>query len=286
MSNDPPKFSTYHIFVIAVLTFLQFTVVLDFMILSPLGAILMPELEITTKQFGKVVSAYAFSAGASGFLAAGFADRYDRKSLLLFFYVGFILGTFFCGIAENYETLLAARIVTGMFGGVINSIILAITSDVFSMNQRGRVLGNIQSAFAGSQVLGIPLALYLATNWGWHTPFFLIVILGFLSSVIIYMYLRPINKHLEMESSKNPLIHLWHTLINPNFTLAFLAMALISTGGFMIMPFSSAFTVANLKINITRLPIIYLTTGLANIFIAPLIGKAADRYSYPFHESA
>src|SRR3954463_1476446 len=113
------QFTRYQKFVIAMLAFSQFTIILDFMILSPLGAFLMPALKISPSQFGLVVSVYAFSAGASGFLAAGFADRFDRKKLLLFFYGGFLLGTLFCGLAETYEALLAARMITGIFGGVI-----------------------------------------------------------------------------------------------------------------------------------------------------------------------
>ncbi len=155
-------FTPYQVFIISVLAFLQFTIILDFMVLSPLGAQLLQELNITTKQFGWVVSAYAFSAGAAGLLAAGFADRYDRKRLLLFFYSGFIVGTFLCGIAPNYHFLLIARIITGLFGGVIGSVSFAIITDLFAIQVRGRVMGFVQSAFATSQVLGIPLGLYLA----------------------------------------------------------------------------------------------------------------------------
>src|SRR5690242_2096192 len=104
-------FTGYQTFVVAVLAFLQFTIILDFMIISPLGAIVMPELHISTRQFGLAVSVYAFSAGASGILSAGFADRFDRKRLLLFFYGGFILGTLLCGLAPNYHWLLLARVV-------------------------------------------------------------------------------------------------------------------------------------------------------------------------------
>src|SRR4051812_14836557 len=110
----PPKvkFTGYQKFVVGMLGFLQFTIILDFMVLSPLGAIVMPALQIGPQRFGLVVSAYAFSAGASGLLAAGFADRFDRKRMLLFFYVGFIVGTGLCGLAQNFEVLLFARIVT------------------------------------------------------------------------------------------------------------------------------------------------------------------------------
>ncbi|RYZ86140.1 MAG: MFS transporter, partial [Proteobacteria bacterium] len=141
MQNTEAKtaFTTYEKAIIAMLAFIQFTVILDFMVLSPLGAQLMMELKITTAQFGWVVSAYAFSAGIAGLLTAGFADRYDRKKLLLFFYTGFVLGTLLCGIAPDYHFLLMARIVTGIFGGVIGSIGFAIITDLFSFQMRGRV---------------------------------------------------------------------------------------------------------------------------------------------------
>ena len=124
------KFTSYQKFVVALLAFLQFSIVLDFMIISPLGAIIMPDLDISPQRFGEIVSAYAFSAGISGFLAAGFADRFDRKRFLLFFYCGFIAGTTLCALAPNYPLLLLARIVTGLFGGVIGSIVLAIATDL------------------------------------------------------------------------------------------------------------------------------------------------------------
>src|SRR5689334_5489626 len=127
-----PAFTGYQKFVVALLAFLQFTIILDFMILSPLGAILMPALKISPSQFGVVVSVYAFSAGISGLLTAGFADRFDRKKLLLFFYSGFVLGTFLCGMAPTYRFLLGARMVTGLFGGVIGSISFAIITDLFA----------------------------------------------------------------------------------------------------------------------------------------------------------
>jgi predicted MFS family arabinose efflux permease len=97
------SFTGYEVFVIAILAFLQFTVILDFMVMSPLGAIIRPQLNISPAQFGMAVSAYAFSAGASGLLAAGFADKFDRKKLLLFFYTGFLIGTALCAMATSYE---------------------------------------------------------------------------------------------------------------------------------------------------------------------------------------
>src|ERR1700723_3754503 len=160
------KFSRYEKVVIGILGFLQFTVILDFMIISPLGAIVMPSLHTSPQQFGLAVSVYAFSAGISGFLAAGFADRFDRKRFLIFFYCGFLLGTLMCGMAETYPVLLVARMVTGVFGGVIGSIVFAITTDLFPFEMRGRVMGFVQTAFAASQGLGIPAGPFLSAPRG------------------------------------------------------------------------------------------------------------------------
>ena len=169
------KFTRYQALVIVLIALTQFTVVLDFMVMSPLGDMLMKSMELNTKQFGLAVSVYAFSAGTSGLLTAGFADRFDRKKLLLFFYVGFIAGTLFCGLANSYVLLIAARIITGLFGGVIGSISMAIMADLFPLHQRGRAMGFMQMGFGASQVLGIPIGLYLSNMWGWHAPFLMIV---------------------------------------------------------------------------------------------------------------
>lgn len=269
-------FTPYQKLVVAVLAFIQFTLVLDFMILSPLGAFLLPELGITTAQFGLVVSVYAFSAGVSGILAAGFADRFDRKRLLLFFYGGFVLGTFLCGIAPGYRFLLAARMVTGLFGGVLGSISFAIIADLFPYEARGRVMGFVQTAFAASQVLGIPFGLYLTNHLGWHAPFLMIVAVSTAVGVLIVLRLRPIDAHLAARSERNPVQHLLKTVTTPRYTWGFAATTLLATGGFMLMPLGSAFTTFNLGIPMDKLPLIYTATGLTSILAGPLLGRLSD----------
>ena len=270
-------FTPYQKFAIAMLAFLQFTVVLDFMIMSPLGALLMPDLHISTRQFGFAVSAYAFSAGASGILAAGFADKFDRKRLLLFFYAGFVLGTFLCGIASTYPFLLAARIVTGIFGGVIGSISMAIIADLFPMQVRGRVMGFVQTAFAASQVLGLPLGLFLSNRWGWHAPFLMIVAVSAAVGLFIAFKLEPIREHLKIPSTRNPFVHLVKTVSQGRYLQGFAATMLLATGGFMLMPFGSAFSVGNLKISMHQLPWVYLATGIASFIVGPFMGKLSDK---------
>src|SRR5438477_3341583 len=279
--NQPTKakvFTRYQVFTIAILAILQFSIILDFMGLSPLGAMLIERLHIKTSQFGLVVSVYAFSAGASGLFAAGFADKFDRKKFLLFFYTGFLTGTFLCAIAPNYHFLLMARIVTGIFGGVIGSVSFAIISGLFKMEVRGRVMGFVQMAFAASQVLGLPIGLVLANHFGWHAPFWMIGGFGIIVGVIIIIYIKPITEHLKIKSDqRNPFHHLIKTISQSHYIRAFLATTLLATGGFMLMPFGSAFGIFNLGLTLEQLPILYAVTGIFSIAFGPLIGKLSDK---------
>jgi predicted MFS family arabinose efflux permease len=269
-------FSRYQLIIIALLAILQFTVVLDFMVLSPLGAQLMKVMHLTTSQFGLAVSGYAFSAGLSGLLSAGFADKFDRKKLLLFFYAGFLTGTFICGIAPSYHFLLAARIITGFFGGVISAIGYAIISDLFSLNVRGRVMGFVQMAFASSQVMGIPVGLYFANRVGWHAPFLMITIVGLLEFMAIVIFMQPIDEHLKMLPDRNVFQHLFNTVTHPNYLLAFIFSTLLVTGGYMLMPFGSAYSVNNLGIPMTQLPVLYFITGIFAMAAGPFLGNLSD----------
>jgi predicted MFS family arabinose efflux permease len=280
--TTPPKFTGYQMFLVALLAFLQFSIILDFMIISPLGAIIMPDLGITPQRFGEIVSAYAFSAGASSLLAAGFADRFDRKKFLLFFYCGFVIGTALCGLASSYPQLLVARVVTGIFGGVIGSVVLAIVTDLFPLAMRGRVMGVVQTAFAASQVLGIPAGIYIANLWNWHVTFLAIILVAVPVGVIIVVYMKPVVGHLALKQESSPWRHLTATIFVPRYLLAFATTALLVTGGYMLMPFGSVFTVNNLGISLADLPTIYLVSGIFTIFTGPLVGRAADAFGkYP-----
>jgi len=276
--SAPNTFSGYQKFVVAVLAFLQFTIVLDFMMLSPLGALVMPALHIGPSQFGLVVSVYAFSAGASGFLTAGFADRFDRKKLLMVLYCGFLLGTLLCGLASTYPMLLAARMITGLFAGVVGSVSFAIVTDLFPLQMRGRVMGVIQTSFGASSIFGIPFALYLSTHWGWNAPFFLVVAACVPVGVVIQAGLRPVVAHLQLHPDRSALHHLLHTLAQPRYLQGFATTGLLSIGGFMLMPFVSAFNVYNIGIPVIRLSLLYFITGLFSAVCGPLIGRASDSF--------
>ena len=272
-------FTGYQKMVIFLLAITQFTVILDFMVMSPLGDILMKSMSLKPSAFGFAVSAYAFSAGISGLLTAGFADKFDRKKLLLFFYIGFIVGTIFCGLAHTYVELVTARIITGLFGGVIGSISMAIITDIFSLQQRGRVMGFVQMGFGASQVLGVPIGLYLANIWDWEAPFLVIAGLAVIIAILIFIQLKPLTAHLAFQREQSALKHLWHTVTKKKHRIGFTSTALLSIGGFMMMPFGSAFAVNNLNVAQNKLFILFMVSGVCSLIIMPLIGRLSDRIS-------
>jgi predicted MFS family arabinose efflux permease len=277
--NDIIPFTGYQKLLVLLLALTQFTVILDFMIMSPLGDMLMKSMSLKPSAFGVAVSAYAFSAGISGLLTAGFADKFDRKKLLLFFYLGFIAGTVLCGVANTYPLLLAARIITGLFGGVIGSVSMAIVSDLFAMQQRGRVMGFVQMGFGASQVLGIPIGLFLANHWGWEIPFFLTASLAGVTAVAIMIKMKPVTAHLSVQRDKSALVHLWHTVAKGDYRTGFAATALLSIGGYMMMPFGSAFAINNLGVTKNELVPLFMIAGLSSLVAMPLIGRLSDKIS-------
>ncbi|GHU74053.1 MFS transporter [Bacteroidia bacterium] len=275
--NPVMTFTKYQIFVVAVLALLQFTIIMDFQIIMPLGDILMKGLSIDTVQFGLLVSCYAFGAGIMGVLVSTIADKFDRRKLLLFFYTGFILGTLLCGFSHNYRMLIVARSVTGLFGGVIASITMAIVSDLFSLNQRGRVMGYVQMAFSVSQVLGIPAGILIANRWGWNATFFSVVALAGIIWIAIVTKFRPIIEHKKLQTSENMLQRLWRVFSTKSYLTGFVFLTFVATGGAMIMPFSATFLINNVGVTPEQLPLVYIFTGIATIIAMPLIGKLSDK---------
>ena len=134
-------------------------------------------------------------------------------------------------------------------------------------------------AFATSQILGIPIGLYCANHWGWHSAFLMIAAIGVLILLGVIIKLQPVNKHLALQADKNAFLHLWHTLNNKKYQIGFTAIAFLSVGGFMLQPFGSAFLINNIGIPQADLPTVYFFTGLSVLFIMPLVGKLSDKVS-------
>lgn len=259
---------------------LNFTNIMDFMIMMPLGPQLMRIFDISPKQFGIIVSSYTISAGISGFCSAFLIDKFDRKTALSFLYTGFIIGTFMCGLAPNYEMLLFARIFTGIFGGVMGAVVLSIVGDVIPVERRGQAMGTLMAAFSVASVFGVPFGLFIATHseLGWHAPFLFLAICGLPVAYFIYKYVPSINKQIEAGKDNNPWQIIKNVTSTKNQLWAMLLMIMIMMGHFAIIPFLSPYMVSNLGFQESQLPLIYMIGGAFTIFSSPLIGKAADKY--------
>ncbi len=265
--------------ILLILAAINFTHILDFMVMMPLGNFLMPYFKINPQQFSIVVASYSLSAFVSGLIAAFFVDRFDRKKILLFGYTGFVIGTICCGIAPNYILLLLARIIAGLFGGLIGAQVLSIVADTFSYERRGQAMGILISAFSVASIIGVPFALFLAEGISWHAPFIFIGLLGAVIIPFISKYLPAMNKHLDATAERvKPM-----ELLNSIFTNKQQRRALFLSGGlmlghFLIIPFLNPFMELNVGFTSTQRNLVYMVGGICSFFSAPLIGKLADKY--------
>jgi MFS transporter, DHA1 family, inner membrane transport protein len=269
--------------ILILLAAVNFTHILDFMIMMPLGPQLMQIFQITPKQFAWAVSAYSVTAGISGFIAAFFVDRFDRKQILLSAYIGFILGTFCCALAPTYALLVLARIVAGFFGGMIGAQVLSIVSDSVPFERRGQAMGILMTAFSAASVFGVPFSLWMVSKTSWHAPFWTVGIIGLLNIMLLWVYLPNMTKHLEAHYPKmNPLQTLKEIGSNKNQLWALTLSAVMMLGHFAIIPFIAPAMVRNVGLRDDQLYLIYLVGGILTFFTAPLVGKLADRVGkYP-----
>ncbi len=255
----------------------QFTHIVDFMIIMPLGPTLMKFFFIGPEEFGLLVSSYTLSAGISGLFSIFYVDKFDRKHVLLFTYLGFIFGTLLCGLVNTYSLLMFARVITGAFGGIINATIFSIVSDVIPYEKRGKASGIIMSAFSVATVLGVPLGLMIANQFHWKTPFLSLAIFCIFILMFAFFILPNVREHLSLETLKA-----YHTLItllkDKNVILAFLFISSLMLAGFSVIPFISPYLVANVKILESELSYIYFVGGATTFFTANLIGKLADKF--------
>ena len=271
-------FSRYQSLLVALLALVQFTIILDFMIMSPLGAIIMPALNITAAQFGVAVSAYAFSAGFSGILAAGFADRFDRKRLLLFFYVGFTSARRSARWRRTIICCWLGRSSSGLFGGVMGSIVLAIVTDLFALHLRGRVMGFVQTAFAASQVLGIPGRPVSVHHWNWHVCFGALVGLSIAAMMPCLLVMRPVNGHLASQAGPQRVCASDRDRRPAALYAGVHGDDAAGDRRLHADAVRQRLHRHNLGIDIVHLPTIYLVSGLFSIFIGPLVGRASDSF--------
>ena len=263
--------------VLLLLAAVQFTHIMDFMVMMPLGPQLMRELAIGPERFSGMVAAYTFSAGVIGLLSAPFVDRFDRRKLLLFCYSGFIIGTLACAISHSAVALTNARILCGAFGGVSGALVMAIISDIVPPARRAAGMGIVMTSFSVAAALGVPLGLYLAQRYRWEAPFFVVGGAGVLIWLLLWRVLPPVRDHLEASAASRSAAFM-DLLKNANAGRALIFIFMLVIGHMIMVPLLSPYLVHNLGLPEPKLFLIYLVGGLLTIVTSPLVGKLADRH--------
>jgi predicted MFS family arabinose efflux permease len=263
-----------------VLAAINFTSVVDFLIIMPLGPQCMRVLNMTSAQFGLTVSAYGIAAGLAGILVSIFLDRTNRKNALLGIYAGFTVGTLFCGLVSNYPLLLASRALTGGFGGVLSALIFAIVADAIPEERRGGAMGLVMSSLAMAFVFGVPLGVFLAEQLSWHTPFIALAGMSFLIWGLAVRYLPSIHMPIA-EANQHQVARMLQILRRRDHQKALLLMVMMTGSGFLVFPYLSNYMIANVGIREADFPLMYLCGGFCTIFSVILIGRWADRVGKP-----
>ena len=255
---------------------------MDFMVMMPLGPMLMKTMDITAQQFGFLVASYTISAGVAVLLSAIFIDKLPRRKSLLIVYLGFMLGTLVCGISNSYFTLMLARMLTGIFGGVLNALILSTVGDSFPIEKRAGAMGVVLTAFSAAAAFGVPFGIYLASLGDWTWPFFVIVILALPLWFGMFYFVPAGEKTVKPKDAvKEAYFEVFlRVLRNPNqLTALGMSLALV-LGQFMIIPYISPYMVGNIGFSQMQLVYIYLCGGLSTLVTGPIIGRLADKYGH------
>jgi predicted MFS family arabinose efflux permease len=257
---------------------IQFCHILDFMIVMPLGPMLMRDFGLGAHEFGLLVASYSFTAAISGVLMATFVDRFERKRFLLVGFALFALATLACGLAPSYPTLMVARGLAGAFGGLMGALVQTMVADAIPYERRATATGFVSTAFSVSTVLGVPLSLWLANLAGWRTPFIFIAVLSLVAIVIGVRVLPELRQHLDEAKLAHPFAPMQAVLGEANHLRTLLLSALIIFSGFTVIPYITIYAVGNVGIAQHDIPIIYLVGGAATLFTARLVGRLADKH--------
>ena len=256
---------------------IQFTHILDFMIMMPLGPQFREIFGISDAQFGLLVSAYTLAAGVSGLAASTYVDRFDRKRLLLTMYGLFALATLACGLAPTYEFLMGARLAAGLFGGVLSALSQTIVADVVPFERRGRAMAVVMSAFSFSTVAGVPLGLVVANHLGWHATFVSIAGLSGVLVVAAMLTMPPLAGHVAAARGRSAMSGIRQVLADGNHLRAFAFSLAMMSSGFLVIPYITLYMQANAGVAATDIPYIYLVGGAATLVSARLVGRLSDR---------
>jgi len=260
---------------------IQFTSVLDFMIMMPLGPQLTQLFGISAGQFGFLVAAYTFAAGLSGLLASTYIDRFGRKRMMLTLYPLFGVAALACSLAPTYAWLMTARVASGFFGGVLMALSQTIVAEVIPFDRRGRAMSVVMTSFSVATVAGVPLALFLVSYFNWHAPFLAIALMVSVCALGAIKILPSLKGHVQApsdgESAPSVLSNLRLVLLDPNHLRAFAMSSCMVFAGFAVIPYITLYLQLNAGFQAEQIPYVYLCGGVCTLISARFIGHWSDR---------
>ena len=260
---------------------IQFSNILDVMIIMPLAPMLMRTFNLTAVQFGLLVSAYTFMAAVTSLLAAMVIDRFDRRRVMLGVFAAFIIATALCAAAPSYNLLLLARGLAGMFGGVLGSLVHVYIADCIPYERRGQATGKVTAAFSVAVVLGVPVSLLLVNHLpgiGWRAPFILVALVGLVIWWMAHKAIPSIPTRITDQRWSQTLVPMKQVLAHHNHWRAFAFMLLLIMGGFTVIPYIVLYSTLNLGFPETLLPLLYLVGGLFTFFSSQWFGRLSDKH--------
>lgn len=270
------------ILLLIVLAALQFCHIVDFMIVMPLGEKFMTDFDIGPGEFSWLVSVYAGAAFVASLASAGFVDRFDRRTALLVAHVGFTVGTLACGLMDSFYALLICRGITGAFGGLVATQVLAIVGDYFPIERRGRAMGAIMTAFSVASVIGVPIGINLAGWKGWSAPFLGVGILAAFFGVLAFFQVPSLRGHIASSTDRSTVSEMFAGVArNSNQRLALLFTVVLMLGHFSVIPFIATYMQVNLGMSDGNLSFMYMIGGALTVVSLPIIGKLVDRFGAP-----
>jgi predicted MFS family arabinose efflux permease len=264
------------LFTLALVNFIH---IVDSMLIMPLGDIFIKEFQISSSEYSLLVSSYALSAFFSRLIGVFYLDRFDRKTALLFIYMGFGIGTIACAFTDSYFQLVSLRAFTGFFGGMIGAMVLSVVSDLYKFKERGAAMGILFAAFSAASALGVPIGIYLAAKSSWHLPFIVIGASALLIAGFIAIIFPNMTSHLSEQDEK---INFKKTVkaitTDSNQLNALLAGFVLVLAHFMIIPFISPYLIANVGLTQEEIALQFFCGGVATVISAPFIGRMTDKY--------
>jgi len=249
--------------------------VLDFMIVMPLGDDFSKALDIPQSDVGYVAGAYTLAAFTSGVVGARFLDRFCRKRVLLVAMIGLGLGTIMGGLAVGLGSMIAARIVAGLFGGPATATSLAIVADVVPVERRGRAMAIVMAGFSVASVIGLPLGLMLARQGSWRTPFFVIGGLVLVTFVLVAMWMPTLVGHLDRTLRRTPAREL---LARREIMLGLATTGCVMFSVFSIVPHIPTYLINNLGFPRDHYELLYLAGGVVSFGVLQIAGRWVDRH--------